>query len=1082
MNMKEWITAVKVNGEPGDMAVFRIAGGTDSSLIRYDVLFKNRVTERKWLTAGRIPQELRFPIAETHRGGFAVSFAMVQNNREYTSLQEIRVPYTNKELDVAFTSFRGQLLPGEKEKWTLTVKNKKGEREAAEMVATLYDASLDKFAKPDWNDYFYQSRSHYLYGWNRRSAPLSDSRDLIIHDYPYIRDYRQNYEQLKQERLAEGLFVKRTAMLGSVTEEEIIPITRQDEPPPPSSPKMDGNNDKEFVTFAGSNSASNPMAKMSGDIDMNSLMYEEVTEPSLTAIPLRTDFSETAFFYPELRTGEKGEILVEFTVPEALTRWNMLGFAHTKDFKTGSTTNSLITQKQAAISANLPRFFRVGDTLVLSAKVNNLTEKDMTGKALLRLYDAFTMQPVDAQMLKTDGTQSFTVKAGQSTAVKWNLAVPATLQAVTYRLTAQAGNHTDGEERSAPVLGNRTLVTETMPFMVRADQRRDFRFDRLADYNSGTLKHHRLTLEYTSNPAWYAVQALPYLMEYPYECTEQTFARFYANTLATAVVNSSPKVKQIFNQWRSLPDSKALMSNLEKNRELKQALLEETPWVMQANNETGRRKRIGLLFDLNRMANEQKAALDKLKAMQGANGGFPWFAGQPEDRFVTQHIVAGLEHLRKLNALPRTEDVSTMIERAMEYCDVRIREDYKSAQKSAEERVAGRTGRSNRSDGSERGERGERPQINRTQLHYLYTCSFSQHYSPDQQSFDFYMQQAERSWTRFNVYEQAMTALTMYRFGKPDVAQNILRSLKERAQTDNDTGMYWTDNRSGYFWNESPIETQAMLIEAFNEAGSDTRAVNEMKIWLLRNKQTTDWKTTKATSEAIYALLSTDGELLGDKNEPLDIRIGGKPLKKVVKESLRPEAGTGYVSTSWNGSDVHKSLANLRITNPNGNIMWGAMYWQYFEEMDKITSTETNLQMTRKLFIKRSTAKGRTLEPVTGSNRPHVGDVITVRMELRADRDFEYVHLKDMRAAGFEPVNALSGYRFRDGLGYYESIRDASVNFFISYLRKGTYIFEYDLRVANAGDFSNGITTFQCMYAPGFNAHSEGVRVKVPSL
>jgi hypothetical protein len=333
-----------------------------------------------------------------------------------------------------------------------------------------------------------------------------------------------------------------------------------------------------------------------------------------------------------------------------------------------------------------------------------------------------------------------------------------------------------------------------------------------------------------------------------------------------------------------------------------------------------------------------------------------------------------------------------------------------------------------------------------------------------------------------------MIALTMHRFGKPDIAQNILRSLKERAQISDDMGMYWVENRRGYSWSEAPVETQTMLIEAFNEAGSDTRAVAEMKIWLLRNKQVNDWKTTKATSEAIYALLSTDDDLVGNSGEPLDIRISGKPLKNTTKESLHPEAGTGYVNISWYGNEVNKNLANLRVTNPNGNIAWGAMYWQYYEDMDKITFAETNLQMSKQLFIRSlpptpsqggGAAKPGILEPSTAGNHPKVGDVVTVRLELRADRDFEYVHLKDMRAAGFEPVNMLSGYRSQGGLWYYESIKDASVNFFISSLRRGTYVFEYDLRVTNAGDFSNGITTFQCMYAPEFNAHSDGARVKV---
>ena len=1081
MNMKDWLTVVKDSGEPGDIAVFRVAGENDSSLIRYDVLFKDKLVEQKWLTVGRIPQELRFPITENYRGGFAVAFAMVQDNRVYTALQNINVPYTNKELNIAFTSFRGRLLPGEKEKWTLTVKNKKNEREIAEMVATVYDASLDKFVKHDWRNYFYPNRSYWEFRWNQRFDPLSYSRDLIAKNYWHNISFRMEYERLKQENWG-GMRIKTANMSmatraeGIADDEEVLFAIVEDQ-----------------VTVAGY-----------GTVDKNETVGSLTKEnTSITAIPLRTNFSETAFFYPELRTNDKGEILVEFTIPEALTRWNMLGFSHTKDFKTGNITNSLITQKQVAISANLPCFFRSGDTLILSAKVNNLTENNLNGNALLRLYDALTMQPVDVQMLKTNGTQPFTVKAGQSIAVKWTLVVPTTLQAVTYRLTAQAGNHTDGEERSVPVLSNRTLVTETMPFMVRGDQRRDLRFDRLANHQSATLQHHRVTLEYTSNPAWYAVQALPYLMEYPYECAEQVFTRFYANALATTVANSSPKIKRIFDQWRSLPDSKALLSNLEKNQDLKQALLEETPWLMQAASETERKKHVGLLFDFNRMSNEQKTALDKLKAMQGRNGGFPWFAGMPEDRFITQHIVTGLEHLRKLNALPRSEEINNLIEKAMVYCDARIAEDYKVVQQRAEERTArfggggGRTGAGERTGvrtGDDNRER-ERQLINSVQIHYLYACSFSRHYAADQQAFDFYMQQAERSWTRFNVYEQAMIALVMYRFGKPGVAQDILRSLKERAQMSNEMGMYWTDNRRGLFWNESPVETQAMLIQAFNEAGSDVRSVAEMKIWLLLNKQTNDWKTTKATSEAIYALLSTDEDLLGDNVQPLDIRIGGKPLKNMVKESIRPEAGTGNVQVSWQGNEINKNLASLRVTNPNSNIAWGAMYWQYFEDMDKISSAETNLQMSKQLFIrslpttpaqyhnfpfsKGGETKPGILEPITGSNLPKVGDVITVRLELRADRDFEYVHLKDMRAAGFEPVNTLSGYRTQGGLWYYESIKDASVNFFISQVRKGTYIFEYDLRVTHAGVFSNGITTLQCMYAPEFNAHSEGVRVLV---
>ena len=1072
MHMNDWLTVVKASGEPGEAAVFRVAGGCDSSMVRYDVLFKNQVVERKWVTVGRVPQELRFPVTEERRGGFAVAFAMVHDNRQYVHLQDVDVPFTNKELDVEFTTFREQLLPGEKERWTLTVKNKQGEREAAEMAVTLYDASLDMFAKHGWNHRLFNSNWYGLYGWhgwNNHFIPLSSSRSLILRDRPFFGGYQQEYERLRQEnwggmmirtRSASDVMMSAVANDAMVKEEEVMYMILDD------SPAIAQRNGMVAERAIGGES------DMGGTATSDRESAE--TARAHASIPLRANFSETAFFYPELRTNERGEIMIDFTIPEALTRWNMLGFAHTKDLKTGGAANSLITQKQVAISANMPRFFREGDTLVVSARVNNLTEQDLSGRALLRLFDAFTMQAIDSRMLRTGGTQTFDAKAGQSASVEWKLAIPPGLQAVTYRLTAQAGSHTDGEERSVPVLSNRMLVTETMPFMVRGDQRRDFRFNRLADNKSATLQHHRLTLEYTSNPAWYAVQALPYLMEYPFECSEQVFSRFYANALASSAANSSPRIKQVFEQWRAIPESRALLSNLEKNQELKQVLLEETPWVMQAASETERKKRVGLLFDLNRMANEQQTALNKLMAMQGGNGGFPWFAGMPEDRFITQHIVAGLEHLRRLNALPRTDEIRAMIERAIAYCDARISEDYKNEQsRDAARRVSAAEPRRPTPPADR-----DRPQITRTQLHYLYMCSFSKHYSPDQQAFDFYMQQAERSWSRFNVYEQAMIALTMHRYGKTDVAQAILRSLKERAQTSDELGMYWTDNRRGYFWHESPVETQAMLIEAFSEAGRDARAVSEMKIWLLRNKQTTDWKTTKATAAAVYALLSDDEELLA-AGSPLDIRIAGKPLPNAKRQALRPEAGTGHATVSWEASEISGNLANLRVANPNSGIAWGAMYWQYYEQMDNIGSAETNLQMTRQLFVKRNDGKGAILEPVSADNQPAVGDLLTVRLELRADRDFEYVHLKDARASGFEPVNALSGYRFQGGLGYYENIKDASVNFFISYLPQGAYVFEYDLRVTNVGNFAAGATTFQCMYAPEFSAVSGGGRVRI---
>ncbi|MDR1667989.1 MAG: hypothetical protein LBS03_09950 [Bacteroidales bacterium] len=1022
--MNRWLTEKETQAYPGDSVTFWLAGGKDQSYIRYDVLYGDSVAEQKIVTTGRVPQMIRIPVKEAYRSGFAVQFLMVQENRSYHKLCTVEVPYDNKKLDIAFQSFRSHLLPGEKEKWTLTVKNRQGKNETAEMAAVLYDASLDLFTPHLWQHSFYRTYRYSRYTW----TSSHDSYHAVPLIYkPFLkaspeRDY-ENLEVIENRQQAVMMKSRRTGSKASefdLNEESLYGSSLEVPSPSSGSPSPE-------------------------------------TLP-LSEIPLRTRFFETAFFHPALRTNEKGEISVEFTLPDVLTRWKMLGFAHTGDLKTGSTVQHLITRKQIAVSANLPRFFRQGDEMILTAKVNNHTDEEQKINVMLRFYDAFTMQPADARILKSPAMQQIAAGKEQSAVVQWTLAIPDDMQALTYRLTAQTGNHSDGEERSVPILSKKTAITETMPFIVRGDGLAQLHFDKLAGSTAmSTIQQRRLTLEYTSQPVWYAIQALTALMEKSAESTEQLFTRFYANSLSVNIINTLPSIRKTFDKWRAIPENKTPQSQLEKNQDLKQALLRETPWVVQADNETERRKRTACLFDRELMEKERQKAWTQLLRLQGANGGFPWFPGQPEDRSLTQYIVSGLEHMRHLNALPRMEEINDVIEKALNFCDAKIDEDYRK--KSEDKSV-------------------KSMKINSLQLQYLYLCSFSQRrpYAIPE-AFDFYMKQAEEYWARFSLFEQALTAILMYRYGKPDIAQNILRSLKEKAQVSDETGMYWAENRRGRFWNESPIETQAMLIEAFGEVGSDTKAVEEMKLWLLRNRQVNDWKTPKATVAAVYALLrDNDDEMPATNLLPIDIRIGGKPLKKAVKEPINPEPGTGYFSTSWFGKDITASMADLRIANLTDNVVWGTLYWQYFEESDKVTPAETQLKVSKQLLSKQNTVAGKALLPI---GRLKKGDIVTVRLEVRADTDFEYVHLKDGRATGFEPVNAISEYRYRNGLGYYETCKDASVNFFIQYLPKGVWIFEYDVIVTHEGVFSNGIATVQCMYAPEYNAHSNDIRIEI---
>jgi uncharacterized protein YfaS (alpha-2-macroglobulin family) len=652
------------------------------------------------------------------------------------------------------------------------------------------------------------------------------------------------------------------------------------------------------------------------------------------------------------------------------------------------------------------------------------------------------------------------VEKGKNTAASWTLKIPEGIDAITYKVTAQAGNFSDGEQATLIVLPNRMMVTETMPLWVRGGDKKSFTFDKLLNNKSATLKNYNLTLEMSSQPVWYAVQALPYMMEYPYECAEQIFSRYYANTLAAYIANQNPKIKTIFDKWKN---TDALLSNLEKNQDLKAVILEETPWVRDAQNETEQKKRIALLFDLTKMAAEQEKALEKLLQMQTSNGGFTWFPGMPDNRYITQHIVAGFGHLIKLDviSLKGNERVNAMLSKAVSYLDERLREDLESIKKSNPDYKT-------------------KNHLWYNSIHALYTRSFFDYKIEDKnrEAYTYFLDQEKQYWLQQDLYSKGMMALTLYRNKDKSTADKIMVALKQNAINSEELGMYWKANETGgWYWYQAPVETQALLIEAFHEVADDNRSVDDMKVWLLKQKQTTSWKSTKATAEACYALL-LQGKDWTKSEQLVEVTMAGKTIDPLALGGT-VEPGTGYYKVSWKPEAIKPAMAKITLKKKDKGPAWGAVYWQYFEDLDKITGATTALQLTKKLFKEVSTDEGKKLITITDQTPLQVGDVVKVRIELRTDRNMEYVHMKDMRAAGFEPVNVLSQYNYQDGLGYYENTKDVATHFFMDWMQKGVYVFEYAMRATIAGNFSNGITLIESMYAPEFKSHSKGERVTI---
>jgi uncharacterized protein YfaS (alpha-2-macroglobulin family) len=1082
VNAYSWFYISKNSAQPGDTVDVLIATGAKDVKVLYETEHQDKLVKKEWISLNNEMKKIRIPIEEKHRGNLSLHFTFVKDNRSYSYNPLVYVDYANKKLDIEFETFRDKLIPGQDEEWKIKLKGPKGEKVAAEMLATMYDASLDEFRANNWYFNIYSSYYSRL-NWQNSfsfssiySQQHSDDWNIIEPSYNRIYDElnwfgyynygRYGYYNMRGSR-SKGDALYNTATTGMVMDGEFAEAEEM--------ALEEDNFDMDEKSKSDGKLSKNLEQSQSQTVALGGALADETGSKDkaggLGEIKARSNFNETAFFFPHLQTNEEGEVIIKFTIPESLTKWKFMSLSHTKDLKYGSLIDEVVTQKELMVMPNAPRFFREGDQMTFSAKISNLSEKELKGTAQLFFYDAITQKPLDAKFIKGNTQRTFEVKKDQSTAVNWNITIPDNLQAVTYKIVAKAGKFTDGEEMAIPILSNRMLVTESMPLPIRGNSSKVFNFNKLLNSGkSSTLKHHKLTLEFSSNPAWYAVQAMPYMMEYPYECSEQVFTRYYANSLSSHIANSSPKIKAVFDSWKN-QSPESFLSNLEKNQELKSLILEETPWVLDAQDENERKKRVGLLFDMNRMSDELGRAFTKLEKAQSANGGWPWFPGMKESRFITQHVVTGFGHLDNIGVKDVRSNNRTwnMLQKAIRYLDERMKDDYDWLVRQKVDL--------------------NKNHLTSTQIQYLYARSYFKDLpiaARNEKAFNYYLKQSEKYWLENNRYMQGMIALAQHRYEIKTIPMNIINSLKENALFSDEMGMYWKDNYENYYWYQAPIESQALLIEAFDEVADDQKSVEEMKIWLLKSKQTQDWKTTKATVEACYALLLKGTDLLVN-DELVMIQMGNMlvdPKKMPARsdsggDDVKIEAGTGYFKTSWNKDEIKPEWGKVKVTKNNEGVAWGALYWQYFEQLDKITPHKTPLKLDKKLFLEEIGDAGKVIKPINEKTKLNLGDKVIVRIELRVDRDMEFVHMKDMRAAGFEPINVISRYKWKDGLGYYESTKDAATNFFFDYLPKGTYVFEYPLRVSQKGNFSNGITTIQNMYAPEFTSHSEGIRVKV---
>ncbi|MDX9704763.1 MAG: alpha-2-macroglobulin family protein [Weeksellaceae bacterium] len=1058
------ITLNKMYYQPGETAVVNLVSATKDSEVLVQLEADGKIVKSEKIKLNNNVKNFSFPIDEKYRGNVFVHYYFGKFNTAKTGTLVVRVPYEDKSLKITVGTLRDKLQPGQNEIWELTVSGEGKDKFLAEMLATMYDASLDQFASNSINFPMGMTDNYSVLTWTIYQSFRTNSFQNLIQNsdkYYYSSNYltfnRFNWFGFGWNQYAQRQYMKMMAAPTAVPlDYEISEVT------------ISGGYDKKETMGAQTelaediyeNRATSSYFALEGHAPGISIESgnEKPEIPNLDNIVVRRALQETAFFYPNLKIDKEGNVKIQFTTPESLTSWKFMAMAHTPDLRTGYFETTVRTQKDLMVVPNPPRFLREGDRITFSSKISNLSDKELSGQAKLMLFDAFTMEPIDEEFGNINAVQSITVAKGNSANVSWSLNIPKTHQAIVYRVVASAGDFSDGEESVLPILTNRMMVTETLPIHVRENQSKTFTLDKLKNNKSENLDNFKLTFEMTTNPIWYAIFSLPYLREYPYECSEQVFARLYGNLISQHIINSNPKIKAIFDDWNQKGE---LVSKLEQNQELKSILLEETPWVRDAQNEKEQMKRIAVLFDLNKMQNELQSTYQKLKNKQSSNGGFPWFDGGEESRYITTHIVSGFGHLKAMGIDSNEKlkvNTDEIIKNAIRFIDSEMEKEFDKYLKNDKLKPSTYTG-----------------------IQYLYARSYFLEKYPlskkGNQIKDYFLKELSKDEFNQNLQTQAMLALIYNRFGQKNKAKTLLKSIKDNSVESDEMGMYWKSNKPGWYWYQAPIETQALLIEAFDEVLNDVESVESMKVWLLKNRQTNQWNSTKATTEAVFALMNT-GKDWTNAEEGIFIKIGDNNLDLKTLENT-PQSGSGYVKTVWNKSEIKAEMAEVEVQKTSPGVAWGAMYWQYFEDLDKITPAETGVKFKKELFLKKNSEKGLILTPITENTPIQIGDLVTVRLEIQIDRDMEFVHIKDMRASGFEPINVLSGYKWQGGLGYYESTRDAATNFFIDRMPKGIYVFEYDLRANNAGNFSNGITSLQNMYAPELSAHSEGIRVEI---
>lgn len=1013
--------------------VYMQFGSSDADVhVLYTVVSGNKLLKSGTLELDNAVKTYRLAYKDEYGQGIRINLIWVKDGKAYTHNVTVQKPLPDKRLILRWGTFRDRLTPGQQEEWTLNITRPDGTPADAQLLATMYDASLDQLTPFSW----------YFNSMMSVSLPWASWRTASIYPADFYSRMSQKLAAVSpldfgsimtgsgrlivaSEELATNVFGSSTGRyltgaVQGVMVRGVAPMMRKN--------AQEGTSDMQFNVSADA-ALSETVVAGSGDM---AAQTEEETTVTEFSVPLRENLNETAFFYPALVTNTAdGSVSVKFTLPESVTTWRFMGFAHDKEMNYGQIEGKAVAAKTVMIQPNMPRFVRVGDRAVISARIFNTAGKAVSGTAIMQLVDPETEKVV----LETK--QKFEVAADSTGAVSFNYRPTSNYSLLICRVFAEGKDFSDGEQHYLPVLSDEELVTTTVPFTQHEPGVKTIDLKPLFPENG---RDNKLTVEYTNNPAWLVIQALPYINNAREDNAISLATAYYANSISAYIMKQSPRIKTVFDQWKREAGQESLMSSLEKNQELKNMVLDETPWVADADTESDQKQMLANYFDESTLANNLSTNLEKLRKLQStADGSWCWWPGM---RYGSPSLTAAItETLVRLNRMTGNQsDTKSMIDKAMTFLGNTVIKEYEKAKEA---------------------EKNNQPvYINvDNAVHYLYICAVGDRKltSKESEAADYLLENLKKWNTSLNLYYKALMAVVLADKGDMQLARQYVQSLDEYSVATEEMGRYYDSPRTSYSWFDYGIPTQVAAIEAMTlvDAQGYAKTMDEMKRWLLQQKRVQGWSTPFNNVNAVYAFLNGNMSVLESKAETV-LAVDGKRL-----EMPEATAGLGYVKTST----TPDKASTFTATKTSEGTSWGAVYAQSVQKTSSVEASSAGMSVTRELL----TADGK---PVTALK---VGDKVKVRITIRADRDYDYVQVNDKRAACMEPVTQLSGYR----MGYYCTPKDNATNYYFDRMSKGSHVIETEYYVDRAGLYETGTCTVQCAYAPEYSARTASVTLEV---